>query len=256
MYTKSSLLQKSLTQLGFEKLEIDIYLELLETKTLNIRSLASTFATNRMRIYAILDRLQEQGLLTYTKGVGRSFALESPTKILGLLKFQETEARRLTSDYSNYLPDLLTNFFSSTNKPIIKVYEGKTQFLGIFNQILDESNPGDEILDIGEGEDFNEIIYIDYFKEWMRKRIQKNIKVRILGRQNNSFLKEIEPKNDLELRQLKFLPAEFKLTDGNLFILKNKIIIWNTVQVQAVVIENKAIADFFRSIFEGLWANA
>lgn len=254
MYLKSNLLQKALTQLDFEKLEIEVYESLLETRKLNIKSLASKFGTNRVRIYQILDKLQEKGLLNYSKGSGRELNLESPSKILGLLKFQETETNRLSKDFADFLPDLLTNFFSVSTKPTLKVYEGKGQFMGVFNQILEELKPGQEIMALGEGEDFNEIIYEDYFREWMRKRIAKKLKVKILGRAENSFLKEIKPNNEKEARQLKFLPPTFKLTEGNLFIMENKVIIWNTIQIQAVVIENKAIADFFKGIFEGVWA--
>jgi len=253
MYTKSTLLQKALVQLGFEKLEIDVYEFLLQERKLNIKNLASKFGTNRVRIYQILDKLQLTGLLSYTKGVSREFNLESPTKILGLLKFQETETSRITKDFGDYLPDLLTNFFSYDSKPTFKVYEGKAQFMSVFNQILEELKPPDYILALGEGEDFNEIIYVDYFKEWMRKRIEKKLRVKILARSQNTFLKEIEPKNNEQFREMKFLPKEFRLTEGNLFILPNKIIIWNTVQVQAVVIENRTIAQFFIGIFNGIW---
>ena len=227
MYTKSKLLEKALTRLDFEILEISVYQFLLEERKLNIKNIASKFGTNRMRIYQILDKLQTAGLLTYTKGASREFNLESPTKILGLLKFQETET--------------------------FKVYEGKAQFMSIFNQILEELTPADYILTLGEGEDFNEVIYVDYFREWMRKRIAKKLQVKILGRPENIFLKEISIDNEKEFRELKFLPPQFKLTEGNMFILPNKIIIWNTVQVQAVVIENKTIAQFFAGIFNGIW---
>lgn len=253
MYTKSSLLQKALTQLGFEELEIAVYEFLLPERNLNIKNIASKFGTNRVRVYQILDKLQLAGLLSYTKGVSREFNLESPSKILGLLKFQETETSRITKDFSDYLPDLLTNFFSYNQTPTFKVYEGKAQFMSVFNQILEESKPTDYILALGEGEDFNEIIYVDYFKEWMRKRIAKKLRVKILARPQNTFLKEIEPKNNEQFREMKFLPSQFKLTEGNLFILPNKIIIWNTVQVQAVVIENRSIAQFFVGIFNGIW---
>lgn len=255
MYTKSKLLQKALFQLGFDDLETEVYEFLLQEKKLNIKHLATKFATNRVRIYRILDKLQSVGLLTYTKGVSREFNLESPTKIQGLLKFKEVEASRINQDFSSYLPDLLTNFFSYNQKPTFKIYEGKAQFMGIFNQLLEELNPNDCIMALGEGEDFNEIVYVDYFKQWMKQRIAKKLRVKILGRSGNNFLKEINSNNDKEFRVLKFLPQQFKLSEGNMFILPHKIIIWNTVQVQAVVIENKAIAQFFVGIFNGIWAN-
>jgi hypothetical protein len=140
-----------------------------------------------------------------------------------------------------------------SRNPTFKLYEGKSQFLAVFNQILDELKKGDEILAIGEGEDFNEVIYTSYFQEWMKRRIKKGLKTRILGRQNNSFLKAIKTFDKEQLRELKFLPPEFELTEGNLFILPTKIIIWNTVEIQCVVIENRAIASFFKGIFEGVW---
>ncbi|MEI6729517.1 MAG: helix-turn-helix domain-containing protein [bacterium] len=254
MYTKTSLLNKALQQLGLQDLEIGVYEFLLQERKLNIKHLATKFATNRVRIYQTLDKLQSEGLLTYTKGVSREFNLEPPTKIQGMLKFKEVEASRISQDFNQYLPDLLTNFFSYNQKPTFKIYEGKAQFMGIFNQLLDELKPGDCIMALGEGEDFNEIVYVDYFREWMKQRIAKKLRVKILGRQQNSFLKEIHPNNDKEFRELKFLPPHFKLSEGNIFILKHKIIIWNTIQVQAVVIENKAIAQFFVGIFEGIWA--
>jgi len=154
MYSKSKLLEKALAQLGFELLEIEVYQSLLETRKLNIKNLALKFGTNRVKIYQILDKLQLQGLLNYSKGTARELNLESPSKILGLLKFQEAETSRLSKDFSDFLPDLLTNFFNSSSKPIFKVYEGKAQFMGIFNQILEELKPEQELVVLGEGENF------------------------------------------------------------------------------------------------------
>ena len=253
MSNKSDLLNKALSQLGLDELESRIYGELLNVKELNIKTLAIKFGTNRMRIYQILDKLQSLGLLTYTKGFPRSFTLESPNKILGLLKFQETEAIRVTRDFEKYLPDLITNFFDKNQKPTLKVYKGKIQFLAIFNQILDELKEGDLMMSLGEGEDFNDIIGLDYFNKWIKKRVEKGIYVRALPLANNKLFKKIAPYNKEQLREFKFLPIDFKLCEGNLFVLPHKIIIWNTVQVQAVVIENRALSDFFGSIINSLW---
>jgi sugar-specific transcriptional regulator TrmB len=253
MSNKSDLLNKALAQLGLDELESQVYGELLNVKELNIKALANKFGSNRMRIYQILDKLQSLGLLKYTKGFSRTFSLESPNKILGLLKFQETEAIRVTSDFEKYLPDLITSFFDKNQKPTLKVFEGKIQFLAIFNQILDELKEGDLMMSLGEGEDFNDIIGLDYFNKWIKKRVEKKIYVRALPLASNRFFKKIAPYNKEQLREFKFLPANFKLSEGNLFVLPHKIIIWNTVQVQVVVIENKALSDFFGSIINSLW---
>jgi hypothetical protein len=149
---------------------------------------------------------------------------------------------------------LQNEYYSSRKQPIIKVYEGKTQFINIFHQILEELEAGDEICIIGEGQDFYDIIDFEYYYSTFREdRIKRVIKAKVLWKQPILLdIKKLISTDSKELRKSKTLPTNFS-SPGSIWITKNKVINWTTVLPKAIVIQDQNLVLFYNELFESYW---
>jgi sugar-specific transcriptional regulator TrmB len=251
----SNLLSKVLSQLDLSELEMQIYLLLLQNPEINVTDLAKKTGMYRLKIYSALDNLQKAELVAQGKDYNRKIELEPPAKIATKLKLKENSLNRINSDFEALLPELQSQYYSSARQPITRIYEGKKEFTQIFHQILEETKQGGEIIILGESSDFYKIIDLYYFRQnWMKPRIKKGVWVKVLVHSDNHDFISQMPNNEQELRQMKILPKSI-VSPGAIWIANNKVINWNTVMARAIVIEDKVMADFYRQMFDMLWAS-
>jgi sugar-specific transcriptional regulator TrmB len=249
----SNLLQLVLEQLNLSELAIKVYQLLLHNPELNVSNLATKLGVYRLKVYNALEELQKAELIVQSEDYNRKIELEPPAKIITKLKLKENNLNRINSDFEEILPQLQSQYYSSTRLPITKIYEGKKQFLHIFHQILEESSKGDEILIVSEGEDFYDFIELDYILEnFMKPRVKKGVYVKALIESNNKGFIGIRSNDERELRYTRIMPKSFQAF-GSVWIAGNKVINWNTVMARAIVIEDKVMADFYRQMFQILW---
>jgi len=182
-------------------------------------------------------------------------SLESPANIVAKLNYLANSMQNLSSGIEEYLPQLQREFYSNRTQPILKLYEGKSQFLRIFHQILEESQAGEETLILGESQDFNDIVSFDYYYNfWNKPRFKKNVMARVLWKQPLSTQNaELITQDKKEYRQSRILPKNFKST-GAVWITPHKVITWVTKVPKAVILEEQGSVAFYRDIFETLWA--
>ena len=251
---KSDLIKNSLIAAGLDEFSCLVYFELLINDNHDISSLSAKLDTYRLKIYHSLDQLAKFGLIkNKTHNYSRKIILENPNRINSLIKEKQSQFNLISKKLDEYLPQLQSEFYSTRKQPLTSVYQGITQFRLFFDLILDETENGGEILVVGDGADFEDIITAEYFlQNWMTRRLEKNIKVRILARHSNPRLKNIMKNNDVELRETKFMDATF-IQPGCLWITKNKVINWNTVLPKAIVIEDQIMAQFYIGFFETIW---
>jgi hypothetical protein len=251
---KSDLIKNSLLSIGLDEFSTLVYLELLQNDKHDISSLSVKLNTYRLKIYQSLDKLTDFGLIkNINKDYSRQIILETPRRINSLIKEKQSSLGLISKKLDDYLPQLQSEFYSTRKQPLTSIYQGVTQFKLFFDLILDETEVGGEILVIGDGPDFEDIVTAEYFlQNWMRRRLEKKIRVRILARHLNQRLKSIMKNNDLELRQTKFMDKQFT-EPGCLWITKNKVINWNTVLPKAIVIEDQIMAQFYTGLFESIW---
>jgi sugar-specific transcriptional regulator TrmB len=251
---QNNILEKSLQELGLSNFQIQLYSLLIKKEDLNIMQLAKELGVYRLKVYDALEELKQFNLIQKESNYSRKIIIEPPSKIITLLKRKETELSTLNTNLSEYLPTLQNEYYSSRKQPIIKVYEGKTQFINIFHQILEELEAGDEICIIGEGQDFYDIIDFEYYYSTFREdRIKRVIKAKVLWKQPILLdIKKLISTDSKELRKSKTLPTNFS-SPGSIWITKNKVINWTTVLPKAIVIQDQNLVLFYNELFESYW---
>lgn len=127
----------TLKKLNLSDKEVIVYLKLLEHGSMSVRSLAGLINLNRGTTYDILKRLQEIGLVSYFhKDTKQQFIAEDPDKLLKLLTSRQEEFKKAEDKIINLIPELRSLQEKGGDKPITKLYEGKSGIKFILEDIL------------------------------------------------------------------------------------------------------------------------
>ena len=246
-----NIIESILEELNLSPFATQVYLKCVETTEPNVTKIADLLSVERARIYPAIEELTEIGLIAPKVPYGRYITLNSPSRLIAKLRDKEIRSRRLIEDFTKLLPDLNAQFYSNKSKPYLKVYEGKSQFIDLFNQVLDDADKQNGICLFGNVDEFFDLVGFDYHLEWTSQRIKKQIPSKILYF-SSSRMNTVAVKNNEQFRQSKILPEKHRVS-GSYYLYANKSIHWNPVLPKAIMIEDSVINNTFRSNFELLW---
>ncbi len=138
-------------------------------------------------------------------------------------------------------------------KSRITVYEGKTGLRKIYEDIVDNSMSGQEILAYVGSSDFLEYIPQKLITEFLQKRIQKKLPLRLIS-DKNFFVKNIAVVDKSSLRKIKFFNSSYKPFHGETIIYANKIAMISYAEgFLGTIIESEEIYNMHKSVFTDLW---
>jgi len=246
----SDILSKVLNQIGLSSFAIKAYTTLSLLDDPNITNLAKELSVDRAKIYATLIELEDAGLVQPRKSHSRFIDLVSPSILVQKLRKKELEAKNLSLELVESLPNLNFKFSNKKRSPLVKIYEGKTQFINLYNQVLEES--GDKIEMFGNADEVYDLISFEYQLSWSSERIKKNIFSKLLVFHSHK-LEQLNKKTYLNgKREIRWLPQDYHVP-GSYWLFGNKTIHWNPVLPKAIVIEDKIATDCMRASFNFLW---
>lgn len=239
-----------LKELGLTDLEINLYTISLALGPSTVSTIAKHLKISRPNVYKIIRGLENHGLVKFSeKKFARRFVVESPTIILEKLREKKDKISQLDNYFVANLPDLLNMYHQGSALTKIKVLQGKDQYLKLFNQSLDEEKK--EIQYFGSAEDFIKFISWKNENKWIKKRIRKNILIKILVLPS-STADALKLKDKQELRETKIL-NNTKAFSSSFQLFANKVIVWQPQVPLAILIEDEYVVEMFRSIFATLW---
>lgn len=231
-----------LLEAGLTPREADAYLALLELQEALVLEISRKTKENRTHLYDTLNSLMNKGFVSYVIKNGKKyFRPSSPERLIEYL--QEKQDKINTS-----LPELRDLFKPRTNSPTIEVYEGQEGIKTVLSDVLKENK---EWLCLGSTGKSKEII--PFFLEHLHKqRIKQKVSLRVIY--NND---EFGEKRAKELEREKYTQIRFmsKSSPSTTYTYGNKVVIihWEKDKLFAIMIEDKSIADSYRSYFEELW---
>lgn len=232
-----------LESIGLTNVEAKVYLDLLELGSSTAGPLIKRLGLHRGTTYSVLERLIEKGLVTYIIKAGkRYFTAADPEVFLDMLKEREEKVKQI-------LPKLKSKKERAQIKQIATIYEGNKAVKSFYEEMLRLSKPGDEQLVFGT-QKLTEY-FKNYFKNYERRRIKKGLKLKIAYSEAEKDL--IKFKKDLPLTEVKTIPKELT-TPAEIDIcgITTAIVLWAKNPL-AFVMQNKDVADSFRSYFNLLW---
>jgi len=242
-------------RLGLTKGEIKVYLALNKLGDSTVGPIGKESKVSKSKIYDILDKLIEKGLVGYiTKEGTKHFMVNDPNVILEYIEKKEKDLGK-TKDkiISEILPNLMMQKESLSKKRVAELYEGFQGIKVIREELMMTFKQGDTLLVLGAPKIAN-VKWEGWFLDFHKRRIKRKIKMKIIYNANAHEYGKIRKK--MKLTEVKYLPNQlispnwidiFPEAVFFVIVLKNPI---------AFVVRDKELANSFRSYFDIMWKNS
>ncbi len=237
---------QDLTKLGLLESESKVYLALLKLGQSSAGKIAKETKLNRNSVYKALQKLIEQGLVSYViKANTKEYNASNPAQIEKLIQDREKELSELKKQIPKY-----REIFESTKKKVeADIYEGIKGAKTIWDSLLDQSKSDDEWHILGAPKSAE--ILGGYFKEFNERRAKKNIKLKIIY--NKEAKELIKIRKNQPLSKVKVMPEEY-ITPASLEVISdNALLVIYEPQIIIFHIKSKEVSDSFKAYFNILW---
>ncbi len=238
--------EEVLEEIGLTKSEIHVYLALLELGSSSTGKIIEKSKASSSKIYEILDRLIDKGLVSFIIKAGvKHFEAAPPERIMDYMKEKEEKLTKQKDDLKKVIPELKLKQTLAKYKSEATIYKGMKGVETAFYSALNLLTPKDEMLVIGipsRSETVNR-----FFLKFGIERGKRKIKIRALANEAARG----EPQLKAPLTNVKYIP---EITPAAINIFKDRVIIFPEAdEPLLIVIDNKEVADSFRVQFERWW---
>lgn len=241
-------LKEVLAYPGLSKKEAEIYLLALETEKPTPLSLSKQTYLPRATIYRVMEDLVEKGLMGKVKeGKHTLYVPEDPRALVEKLRLQGAAIQNVMTE----LRELATIY---RNRPTVRFFEGHEGVKRIFQDILLIDNK--DLLAFSSIKELLKAVP-DYYSTFMQSRIRRRINARIISPKDEEGEK-LKEAGEKEFREIKFIPDELAkklgVIGGHVFIYGDHVALISFDSDQtSIIIENRALANVQRSLFEIAW---
>lgn len=238
-------MQTTITKILGEK-EGAVYLAALELGTATIADISHKAQLPRSTCYLFIEELEQHGLLNRTtKGKKGYIVAESPEKLLQTVEEEKTKLTDHVSLLVSALPELKAIYNKPSYKPLVRYYEG---FQGV-KTILEDTLKSAEILVWCSGyEKGIEKRLSDYLDTYFDAVNRKGIATReLLG--SSPDMEGYIGSYESDLHKIKEVSFQRGIKHIDKLVYGSKTAYLSFEELNGVVIENHAIAEFERSIF-------
>lgn len=243
------MLEKELQKLGLSDKEAKVYLASMELGPSPVQSIGSKAGVNRATTYVMIETLIERGLMSsFEKGKKRFFTAESPLRLLSILHKEEAELKDKMRNLEEIVPHLNALLAKVEERPRVRFYEGKEGLRAVQEDFLRTNDK--RIETIYSAEYIRQVFTDDERKEYVRKRMEKGIKVRSIYTFGKNNL------TDKTATRFKVPTSKFPLFCDIIMYNNNVAITSLKGRLFGIIVESKEFADTMRSIFELSWEAA
>jgi len=239
--------QEALEKFGLNSKEAVVYLKLLEIGNATASELSKKTNILRQTIYEVLENLKQKGLVSlFIQNKKKHFEAANPKK----LEEDINEKQKLIKEI---LPEL--NFLKESikQKPKVEFYEGIEGIKTIYNQILKDKPK--ELLEYGNSKTFIEIMKFYFIDNYIVKRIENKIKVKLITEKNEE-MKKLYGTNLNKFRETRFLKEVNNLKTAGYIYNDKYIEIKFFPEPFGVVVEDPEIVKSRKIFFELIWGVA
>ncbi len=240
-----------LNDIGLSKGEIKVYFALLEIGKSKTGEISKKSGVHSSKVYLILDRLIQKGLVSYIiEGKIKYFLPSQPNQLLEYVHAKKRNLDNQEEELQKLIPKILKKQKQIDDKQSASVYEGIKGIKSLFESMLDEWKKGEEYLVFTPGDEFMNEELNEFFKKHHLKRIEKGICVKVLALDSQ---KEFYKKSYKNEKNFEFRFTQFSLPAG-INIVGNKVstLIGEPYPI-AYVIDSKHVAQRYKIFFHALW---
>ncbi len=239
-----------LKHLGLSENEAKTYMAMLELGPSVVVEISRKAQINRPTTYVQIESLKKKGLVSaQSKGKKQIFIAESPDKLELLLDNELRNIEGKKAELDNFIPELLSLFNTSGQRPSVKFFEGKEGILALQREFLKTDDA--TIYGITSLDNVFEV-FPEFEKSYTSKRVQKKIPSKTIYTSSKGPI--LKATDESSLRESKFIEQDKLPLGVDITIFKDKVaIIALKGQISGTLIEHKEVADSFRTIFQLIW---
>lgn len=245
-----------LQQFSLTQNEADLYEILLRLGEVPVVLLIRESGLKKPTVYKSLYSLEKKGLIAKSDIRKKlHFRPEAPTKLLQLAENQYEKLDRAKTNLQSAMTQLSTLYISSTEKPVVRVYEGVEGIKTIYKDTLAEGKP---IYAIEQIEDFNEELWEWATKYYLKERPRRKIHAKVIvveGKRAAEYRKK-----DIEQYRTSVIvsPEKFPF-ENEVDIYGDKVAFMNyrkNEPLLGVVVKHPKIAATMKAWFDLAWDGA
>ncbi len=236
----------SLTQFGLDENEAKVYLAALSLGPTTVLKIAKSTDVKRTTVYEVVTSLIQKGLMQKEiRGFKTLFVAEHPSRLENAL-----EAKRAT--LLRVLPELEGLHTLRGTESTMKYYEGLRAIENLYDGLLADLKPHDfyyAISNISEWQTLDEDFFI---KRHVEERAKMRLTTKLLFTDSEITQKRLLTQKNFN-EEIRVLPAGADI-HIDLVVTPNKLVMFQLKQpLVAIVIENRAMIEMHKNVFEMLW---
>ena len=249
----ANILEKILEDLGLSEKEAKVYLASLELGEAAPAEIAKHAGINRATTYVIAEKLVKDGLMSHLEKDKKTyFMAENPEQLLRLLRKQEQDIKNKEQEFQKYLPELKTIFDTAGERPKVRFFEGKEGLRAIQEDFLGSKDKNIE--EVYSWDDIRSVFTEDDLKKIREVRKNKQIRTRAIYVRKEGRIPKVSL---LGLSELRIISQKQFLIHSDILLYDNKVAMISLKgKLVGVIIENQAMVDTLRSIFNLAWEAA
>lgn len=233
--------------------ESKVYKTLVKIGESSIGNILKFSGVSHSKIYDILKRLAEKGLVSAINKNGKQyFSAANPKQLQNLVEEQEKKLQKEKEHIQKIIPQLLAEKNSKETQNILCAYEGMNGIKHLLEESLTEVQKGEEILILGTPKKIVEYAG-GYLKDWQKRRIEKGAICKIITDPGSppweeKWWKDSKKKNISKVRiSTSISPAYLVITNKSI----TTIYFANTLF--GFKVSHPEIADRYKAFFEEIW---
>jgi len=244
------IIERSLILLGLNPLEIKFYLSSFTLGPSTVPDIAKKANIHRSTSYLIANNLASKGLLIGDqKGYSSRFQTVEPKKLLQIISDRQRRFRRQELDLEENLGQLQSLYNTSDIHPKVRLYEGHSGLLSVWQDILSTSS---EILLWTNQQTENQFFGPINHDKFITERLVKKIPIRVLATYSPQSLK-LQHLDSQNLRQTKILPKNINFS-AETYIYDHKIAMLDyNKDIIGIIIESTPLFTQQQAQFELVW---
>ena len=244
-----------LQSFGLTGNEIELYELLVRLGEVPVQVILRETKLKRPTVYKSLYSLAKKDLITKRDLKKKiHFRPESPTKLLELADKQYKELDRARSNLQSALPTLGSEYMQSTEKPVVRIYEGREGLKDIYRDTLKE---GKLIYAVESLEGFDDEVWDWANKNYLKVRTKVGVHTKVIV--SSGRRASLHRTRDIQhLRISREVPEKsfpFQL-EVDVYGDKTAFINYREGHLLGIVIKHPLIAQTMKAWFDLAWEGA
>jgi len=233
--------------------ESKVYITLVELGESSIGNIIKISGVSSSKIYDILKRLSEKGLVSSINKNGKQyFSSSNPERLNEILKQEKKKLEESDKNLKIIIENLNSRKNISEPLSVLSSYEGINGMKTVLDSILENLKKGDEILILGSPKAVGEKAG-GFLKDWQKRRLKTGSVCRIITDVDAPSWEEIWWEKSKKKR-LTLTKKSKSISPSYLVITKNSVTtIYFSGIILSFIIKHKDIASRYIDFFNTLW---